>query len=126
MNKEEQILIDDNSYQGLPVYMAHTLGGLIYQRMQHKAEELTENKDDYQAKFEIKYLNALMNLEQTNQEAAEMSSVSAMWACDSGILFDMWAHVVNVARATHDMDDTFCPAHFAKGVHEHICIMFYG
>ena len=122
MKQDEKDRIDANLIKGLAVHKANTLGGLIYQRIAHLLDELDQlgGHAGYDIEYEIRYLEFLNEIQQEEDVSGEIFEL------DHGIMYDMWAHIVCVANATRMMDSNFCPQIFAKGVYQHLSIMYYG
>lgn len=122
MKNDEKKRIDEHSTAEVTMHVADSLGGLIYQRLQHLRSQVGDQKDwDIpEIVYEIRYLEILLKLEQDQDSDGDMFDI------ESGIMYDMWAHIVCVVNVTKMMDNNFCPKHFAKGVHERLIIMYHG
>jgi len=121
MKNDEKKLIDDNTIDDVTTHVATSLGGLIYQRIKHLKLSIGTQKewDVPEMICELQYLQKLIDIDNEGEKGD-------MFDIESGIMFDMWAHIVCIANATKTMDLHFCPKHFAKGVHEHLTVMYYG
>lgn len=122
MKNDEKKLIDDNVDTPIGMYVASSLGGLIYQRIQHLTTAIG-TQPSYDVPELVCELTFFQKLAEINDE---IDSDGDMFDIDSGIVFEMWSCIVCVANATKMMDHHFCPKHFAKGVHENLMNMYYG
>lgn len=114
---------DGNDIGGLAIFKAKTLGELILQRIAH-IKTIPHYDDNYDGEYQ--YLNLLYQMLISPSEPEPESDCCDMLEIDSGIMFHMWANVLNVGQMIREFDSNFSVQHFARGMYEQLVVVYYG